>query len=438
MQTLEGVVEFRIRALPGFGRIIEALVVDNLVKVYAALPGIVRAWAEFREEALALPRGAELLLAGRPLNAGVPWVARRTRELCRGPSSAAAAAGSAPRSSSLRGAASDAETFFDAGEEIAAVEGEEEKSPTTTTATTTTTSVPRPASALARAAAAASGPLSSFLSRAPSIGGSGGPPALTALSASPLRRADPSGAHLSENASTISLDAGAEQGENQKEEEVEVGVEVSPAPAAAASPPSLPPAALWFPAAPAATTGGGPHSRRWRRFWASRRVRRAAAVPGASSKLLGCFVAPAAVEGVARGIGGGMGSVGGAGSSCLGGECYSSCASGKLERRRRTSSSCSGDDDKGESSSIESGGGGERIRCGRMGSASSPADETAAAAATAVEATAAAAAAPAPSPPADKTSWHFLRKLTAKTGKRQSGSWAGSSPGAASVVVVSR
>ena len=72
IQTLTGVIEFRVGL--GVGRLVESVVVDNLKKVYAALPSIVAAWAAFRTEALALPAGGELLLAGRPLNAGVAWI----------------------------------------------------------------------------------------------------------------------------------------------------------------------------------------------------------------------------------------------------------------------------------------------------------------------------------------------------------------------------
>ena len=168
---------------------------------------------------------------------------------------------------------------------------------------------PRSPSASAAARALVVDPLS-FLARVSTS--SSGP--LTALSASPLRRADPSGSRLDalspRTTSAAAMTSAAGSGETgdddsdeaKGDERIRAGAPTGGRRGAALPSPSPPrEPRLWFPAYPAEATGGGAHSRRWRRFWRSRRVRRAAAVPGARSRILGCLVAPAAaaVEGVA-------------------------------------------------------------------------------------------------------------------------------------------
>ena len=112
IQTLTGIIEFRVGL--GLGRAVEAVVVDNLKKVYASLPSIVAAWTAFRAEALALPsHGGELLLAGRPLNAGVEWIGAAVAALA-GADAAVSPGGCGAAAAHLGGGVRMGEdTFFD-------------------------------------------------------------------------------------------------------------------------------------------------------------------------------------------------------------------------------------------------------------------------------------------------------------------------------------
>lgn len=229
---------------------------DNLHKVYASLPAVAAAWASFRKEALALPRGGELLLAGRPLNAGVAWVG----------AAVAAAAGDAPVTP-LAGAAGAGlawgvrvgeDTFYDVGGGGGGDSGERG-------------GIGRVDAGSGAVAPPACRP--SRRSRSPAPPSSSLEAALSAATASSLRRAGP--------------------------KEDEAGAAPSRGRRSTSPTPSLPTAtaSLWFADGAAAPAAAARHAGRWRRFWRARRrsVPRAAAAPGpvdAGLRLLACFLGP--------------------------------------------------------------------------------------------------------------------------------------------------
>ena len=299
LQTLEGDVAFRLPL--GMGRLIEAGVVDNLRRVYGSLPSVGAAWAAFRAEALALPRGGELLLSGRPLTAGVGWVAAAVEEVlasagARTPGEGCGDGGCAPTSPpSLPSPAAacevDGDLFFDAvgdGEDDAALLEEEEEEEEEEQATAR--APPQlPAKAWRGATAAAAWPLGrrgrAPPASSPSSSSSPAPLPSRSLSrsVSPPRPL-PTAAVTAAAAAAVRSGSGGDENAPPVRPLLAADATLCPPP-----PPPLPPPhpipALWFaagpasPAAAAAAGDGAAAGAAWRAFW----LVRGSVLPASSS-----------------------------------------------------------------------------------------------------------------------------------------------------------
>ena len=282
IQTLTGVIEFRVGL--GLGRAVEGVVIENLKKVYASLPSIVAAWTAFRAEALALPSGGELLLAGRPLNAGVEWIGAAVAALAGADAAVSPGGGGAAAAHLGGGVRVGEDTFFDC-----AGQGGEEEGGGDAAAAPPSTPAPR----------------SPFAARARL------PPP---RSWSPARRGattDSEGSLSLEDAASLRR-AGSGGGD---------ALPTPPPPQPPPEPRTSATPSLWFGDAP--VPPGAPadrHSARWRAFWRRRprAVPRGPNVPDAAGVMLSCLAAPADALASLCGeccVGGGVASVSGGGRS---------------------------------------------------------------------------------------------------------------------------